>query len=99
MLNINLCKVHIWPKYSTLGKLPHTHKIVIAGNHELTFDPDLVASLRVGEDIGVCFTSREMDAYLTSRGVKATQELLTNCIYLLDSAVDLCGIIIYGAPW
>ena len=24
---------------SWLGKLSHTHKIVIAGNHELSFDP------------------------------------------------------------
>lgn len=26
-------------------------------------------------------------------------ELLTNCIYLQDSSVEMCGIKIYGSPW
>lgn len=37
-----------------LGRLPHPHKIVIAGNHEVTFDPrmnDSERSKRVSETV------------------------------------------------
>lgn len=54
------------------GRLPHKHKIFVAGNHEITF------SYHSPEEI---------------------QRVLTNGLYLQDSAVTVEGIQIYGAPW
>jgi len=54
-----------------LGRQPHRHKIVIAGNHDF------------------CFERTPAEAVA----------LLTNCTYLLDQAVSVCGLRIYGSPW
>jgi len=77
---------------SWLGKLPHTHKIVIAGNHELSFDPLKIEECReymtqVGE-VADC-----------SKTVTDIKSLLTNCIYLEDNQVEIFGIKLYGSPW
>lgn len=32
-------------------------------------------------------------------GTKNIKEQLTNCIYLEDEMLDLCGLKIYGTPW
>eukprot|EP01084_Bolivina_argentea_P319534 554226_1 len=55
-----------------LGTLKHKHKIVIAGNHELSLD---------------------------GLGKNNIQKILSNCIYLEDSFVELYGIKIFGSPW
>merc|ERR1712126_726376 len=62
---------------SWLGTLPHPHKIVIGGNHELSFDPLTIDECRgymiqVGEDSDC------------SKSVADIKSLLTNCIYLED---------------
>jgi Icc-related predicted phosphoesterase len=72
-----------------LGKLPHKYKIVIAGNHELTFGPRHDGS-RV---------SGSIDSDLAKAKVKRASDLLTNCTYLEDEAVSVYGINIYGSPW
>ena len=54
-----------------LGSLPHRHKVVIAGNHDLLFE-----------------TSPSF-----------ARSLLTNCVYLQDSGINLGGFLIYGSPW
>lgn len=54
-----------------LGRLPHRHKIVIAGNHDFCFE----------------------------RTPAEAAALLTNCTYLLDQAVMVGGLRIYGSPW
>jgi len=54
-----------------LGSLPHSHKIVIAGNHDFCFE----------------------------RNREASEPLLTNCIYLHDTAVTVMGIRFWGSPW
>lgn len=84
-----------------LGKLPHKHKIVIAGNHELSFDRSFTHPLRkvasVVDDIPTLGMAREKitDA-ITTINIK---EQLTNCTYLEDESLELYGIKIYGTPW
>lgn len=53
------------------------HKIVIAGNHDCSFDK----------------------SFASAEEVEKARSLLTNCIYLQDSSVELCGIKLYGSPW
>lgn len=75
-----------------LGSLSHKYKIVIAGNHELTFDQK---TLRW----------HEIEQVKKSTGEKISLEpsyfknLLTNCIYLEDSLTEVYKIKIYGTPW
>jgi len=68
-----------------LGKLPHPHKVVIAGNHDVTFD--------------IPYFSINWSRYGKRHDPISTKNLLTNCIYLEDSEVTIAGIRIYGSPW
>lgn len=74
---------------SFLGALPHKHKIVIAGNHELSFDPQMneepVRTINQGQAV-------------SGKGIMA-RDLITNAVYLEDSATSVYGIKIYGTPW
>lgn len=80
---------------SYLGALPYKVKVVIAGNHDLTFDDNITeASLRT---FGV--QKSIVESYLSERGLKSVKQMLTSAIYLEDSLVTVCGINIYGAPW
>nr|XP_022324332.1 metallophosphoesterase MPPED2-like [Crassostrea virginica]XP_022324333.1 metallophosphoesterase MPPED2-like [Crassostrea virginica] len=81
-----------------LGRLPHKHKIVIAGNHDLTFDDQMIAENPKGLEIFGLNLER-VKTYLTSEGVSNTKDLLTNCVYLEDASIELCGIKIHGSPW
>lgn len=83
------------------GRLPHRHKIVIAGNHEMTFDKNILPM--TGEVSGhrrmkqsLLLKNRDE---LTSRGLTHMSQLLTNCIYLQDSMTTVHGLRIYGSPW
>lgn len=80
------------------GRLPHKHKIVIAGNHDLTFDDQMIAENPKGLEIFGLNLER-VKTYLTSEGVSNTKDLLTNCVYLEDASIELCGIKIHGSPW
>ena len=71
-----------------LGALPHQTKIVIAGNHDLTFDlenyPELWQRFH---------HSQQLDA----ARIKAS---LSNCIYLEDEeCIVQGGLRVYGSPW
>lgn len=80
---------------SYLGALPYKVKVVIAGNHDLTFDDNITeASLK---KFGV--QKSTVESYLSERGLKSVKQMLTSAIYLEDSLVTVCGIKIYGAPW
>lgn len=70
-----------------LGKLPHPYKVVIAGNHDLSFDLENYQSLcrNFGNLYGI--------------NAAETKAKLTNCIYLEDSGVSVLGYYIYGSPW
>ncbi|XP_002740401.2 metallophosphoesterase domain-containing protein 1-like [Saccoglossus kowalevskii] len=75
-----------------LGKQPFQYKIVIAGNHELTFDQELV---KAG-------TSPVWQSYFRSTSAASVaniHEKLTDCIYLLDEHINILGFNIYGSPW
>jgi predicted phosphodiesterase len=68
--------------------LPHRHKVVIAGNHDLTFHPE---SYKVNWKLHrhpYEYDTSALAAYLKQR-----------CIYLEDELVTLRGFSIYGTPW
>lgn len=69
-----------------LKEYPCTHKVVIAGNHDITFHEDYYhrAWRRFHRDQYDC------------RTVRAS---LTNCIYLEDSPAEVAGYKFYGSPW
>ena len=71
---------------SFMGSLRHPYKVVIAGNHDISFDIENYESLW-------SFFSRRKDEPAEIR------QLLTNCIYLEDSEVDILGFRIFGSPW
>lgn len=76
-----------------LGLLPHEHKVVIAGNHDLTFDS--CDFDRFKSEARFTMHARDLvDA--KSEDVKA---LLTNCTYLEDQTAVVRGFRIYGSPW
>ncbi|KAG7270672.1 hypothetical protein CRUP_030399 [Coryphaenoides rupestris] len=74
--------------------LPYDIKIVIAGNHELTFDQEFMADL-IKQD----FYYFPSASKLKPENYENVQSLLTNCIYLQDSEVTVRGFRIYGTPW
>lgn len=90
-----------------IGNLPHKHKIVIAGNHELSFDKKFAnifmkkfenSSRHTGcglTDTNYGDTTEAINAVKTEN----IRQYLTNCIYLEDEAIEVCGIHIYGSPW
>ena len=79
-----------------LGSLKdkYKHILVIAGNHEVSFD-----GIRHG------LSGAAAKLYFWKSPFKYTPEasnmkdLLTNCTYLEDSSIELYGIKIYGSPW
>uniref|UniRef100_W5L0J9 Metallophosphoesterase MPPED2 n=1 Tax=Astyanax mexicanus TaxID=7994 RepID=W5L0J9_ASTMX len=77
-----------------LGSLPYEYKVVIAGNHELTFDKDFMSEL-VKQD----YYRFPSVSKLQPEDFDNVQSLLTNCIYLQDSEVMVKGFRIYGTPW
>ncbi|KAG9342654.1 hypothetical protein JZ751_016091 [Albula glossodonta] len=84
----------ILPEGALLGTLPYEIKIVIAGNHELTFDQEFMADL-IKQD----FYYFPSASKLKPENYENVQSLLTNCIYLQDSEVTVRGLRIYGSPW
>ncbi|GAB9477257.1 Calcineurin-like phosphoesterase [Globisporangium polare] len=70
-----------------LGSLPHKYKIVIAGNHDITFDRAFYPQHWTR------FRHRQQYDPDEVRG------LLTNALYLEDQAVMVEGFKFYGSPW
>lgn len=70
-----------------LGSLPHPYKVVIAGNHDLTFDVNSYQDTfkRFGHP-------EKYDCH-------KVKSMLTNCIYLEDEETSVLGFKIYGSPW
>ena len=71
--------------------------MVIAGNHDMTFDLDFIKLKRrtwVWE-----LTKENYEDRLEAYGVKTVHDMLTNCTYLQDSLIEIDGIKIYGSPW
>ncbi|XP_050420013.1 metallophosphoesterase MPPED2-like [Adelges cooleyi] len=79
-----------------LGTLPHKHKIVIAGNHELSFDPTFTRRLESYDFAALRFDRDQIEKVNNLKNIK---QFLTNCDYLEDSMVERFGLKIYGTPW
>nr|XP_039266751.1 metallophosphoesterase domain-containing protein 1-like isoform X2 [Styela clava] len=77
-----------------LGKLPHKHKIVIAGNHEISFDKEIMESLKKSENMRF-----RVHRNIPESIWRSWQAVLTNCTYLEDTETSINGIRIYGSPW
>lgn len=69
-----------------LGTLNHPHKVVIAGNHDISFD------LKSYDSLWSNFTRIREEP-------EETRKQLTNCIYLEDEEITVRGFRIYGSPW
>ena len=69
---------------------------MIAGNHDLTFDEEFLCSPKV---ISFGISREGFKQSIAKFGATMTRQLLTNCTYLEDSSVSICGISIYGSPW
>ena len=73
------------------------HIVVIAGNHELSFDENTWNKGGVLMSLVKLFNFRSPFAqYLTP---VESRKLLTNCTYIQDETIELYGIKIYGSPW
>ena len=82
-------------------QLPHKHKVVIAGNHELCFDPSLGKTSDIvsrSGHIGTSPLNLMEDSQAADQSVKCQdiKKELTNCTYLEDSSVEICGLKVYG---
>lgn len=87
-----------------LGRLPHKYKIVIAGNHELSFDNNFSYPLspRPGKDRAaneIPTLGFPRDNIAQAAGLANAKDHLTNCMYLEDSGAVLYDIKFYGTPW
>jgi len=78
------------------GTLPYKHKIVVASNHELSFDDSFLQQSKVNGDE---FDPTEVCDYLRSKSLTRMKDLLVNCTYLEDSETTVCGLRVYGSPW
>ena len=72
--------------YRTLTCWRFRHKIVIAGNHDLSFDPEFCARNRALTP-GLHFAAH------------LKREITRYCTYLEDSGVELYGYHLWGTPW
>ena len=72
---------------SWLGTLPHTVKIVVAGNRDISFDSSMVGPQNKHWEK---FQHPDIDKVKT---------LLTNCTYLEDTSVIVNGFKFHGTPW
>mmetsp|Transcript_140 Transcript_140/g.439 ORF Transcript_140/g.439 Transcript_140/m.439 type:complete len:252 (+) Transcript_140:145-900(+) len=68
-----------------LSTLPHPRKIVIAGNHDVTFDTP--------------FYKQQHDRFHFAFEQGDPRELLRHCTYLQDSGTSVAGIKVWGSPW
>ncbi|KAK5970281.1 Metallophosphoesterase domain-containing protein 1 [Trichostrongylus colubriformis] len=90
-------EVHSFNK--KLGHLKHAYKVVIAGNHECTFDDSFLRASNRELQAKEMALKQALQASLASTKTANSKNLLTNCIYLEDSVIELFGITIYGTPW
>lgn len=91
-----------------LSELPHRHKLVIAGNHELSFDPSFTHPLTAHacghrskqglfDEIPLLGHNKEkLEAAVNTQNIR---DHLTNCTYLEDSGIELYGLKFWGTPW
>jgi Icc-related predicted phosphoesterase len=71
-----------------LNSLPHTKKVIIAGNHDITFDKERYETLKMKFKLKLPLD--ELDK------IKKFEE---DIVYLENSCVELYGYNIYGSPY
>lgn len=99
-------------KFLFVGLLPHKHKLVIAGNHELSFDHTFtnpIQSKSSSSDRCMHTGTSLLDEIPTLGNTKESmneavqaenvRQYLTNCTYLEDESLEVFGLKIYGTPW
>ncbi|XP_078490842.1 metallophosphoesterase MPPED2-like [Ciona intestinalis] len=74
------------------------HKIVIAGNHDLSFDPELMEDIRRCKREGSYRRFQFLDS-IPEEITNNWTSVLNNCLYLQDAEVKVNGIRIYGTAW
>jgi Icc-related predicted phosphoesterase len=74
-----------------ISKLPHKYKIVIAGNHDITFDKFKYLALK--PIFRLKYNLEDLDS------IKDCLIKDTGIIYLEDSSVSIEGYNIFGSPW
>ena len=72
---------------SFLAKLPHRYKVVIAGNHEISFDLHNERMLKRGFK------------FIKNVNFHEARDILKDCIYLEDTFCIIGNYKIYGSPW
>ncbi|KAJ0394959.1 hypothetical protein P43SY_000857 [Pythium insidiosum] len=70
-----------------LARLPHRYKLVVAGNHESTFDRAFYPA------------HWQQYGHRQAYDPDEVRALLTNALYLEDQAVVIDGFLFYGSPW
>lgn len=91
-----------------LANLPHKHKLVICGNHELSFDPSFKKPAQQQESSHrgwldgllnkiplLGYKKENIEAAVNTFNIR---QHLTNCTYLEDSGVELYGLKFWGTP-
>ncbi|XP_067946431.1 metallophosphoesterase MPPED2-like [Watersipora subatra] len=84
-----------------LATQPHKHKVVIAGNHELSFGYcdgfcDIRTFKRLLGSTGVDSMKQKMQEL----NINHPRELLPkDVVYLNNSAATVCGLKMWGSPW
>jgi predicted phosphodiesterase len=71
-----------------LSNYPAAHKVIIAGNHDITLDEPYYTA-----------TGAARFAHTPPYDCGRARGLLRSCTYLEDTAVDVCGYRIYGSPY
>ena len=80
-----------------IDSLTHPRKVVIAGNHDLTFDEQFCTDPENLLRFGVKMEAEK--AALAEINKTSAVDILENCTYLFDSQVTICGVKIHGSPW
>lgn len=101
LLHFHVDSLHISEPLFFTGKLPHKYKVVIAGNHELSFDGTFTKAHGGGDSLASRIPTLGLPRDAIAEAVRTpnTKQYLTNCIYLQDEAIVIFGIKIYGTPW
>ena len=81
-------KMHIQEYSTKINSLPHKHKIIIGGNHDLCLDEERrhILELMHKDEL-------KDFSYAEAMG------MLKNCIYLKSTGISLYGYNIYGSPY
>lgn len=82
-----------------MGEQPHTHKIVVSGNHDVIFHSEFYENNFWRWDVIVVIEMNYSRYHKTKCSPKSAREILSNCIYLEDNGVTINGINIFGSPW